>query len=192
MSGINDSADANAALPRMKAGQNQAWSDIDHDGDLDLLVGGRDHGGGRANFLFRNEIGSKNTWLAVRLSGDGKDINRDALGARVTITSSGKTYMRESKSSRGTYDSIDTRTLMFGLGNMSCDFSLTVRWPNGKTLTVPGGKIPLNNYIVIDYVKGMSVLKDYVHGEADFAGFPGDMAAPVDIAVMTPDLSSAD
>ncbi len=71
---------------------------------------------------------------------------------------------------------------------------LTVRWPNGKTLVVPGGKIPLNNYIVIDYVKGLSVLRDYVHGEADFAGFQRRHgAAPVDISVAPPtDLSSVD
>ncbi len=163
-SGINDPMDTTSALPRMKAGQNHAWSDIDHDGDLDLLVGGRDHGGGRANFLFRNEIGSQNTWLAVRLSGDGKDINRDALGARVTITGNGQTFMRESKSSRGTYDSIDTRTLHFGLGDMGCAFTLTVRWPNGKTTVVDGSRIPLNSYIGIDYVAGFSVLTDGMKG----------------------------
>jgi hypothetical protein len=40
---------------RMKGAQNHAWSDIDHDGAPDLLVGGRDQGGGRPNFLFRNK-----------------------------------------------------------------------------------------------------------------------------------------
>ena len=54
VSGINDTeTDAGAATSRMKAGQNLAWIDFDNDGALDLLVGGRDHGGGRPNYLFR-------------------------------------------------------------------------------------------------------------------------------------------
>ena len=56
-SGINDQDED---LLRMKGAQNHAWTDIDRDGDLDLLVGGRDQGGGRPNFLFRNEIGQEN------------------------------------------------------------------------------------------------------------------------------------
>ena len=35
----------------MKKAQNHAWSDIDLVRGLDLLVGGRDTGGGRPNFF---------------------------------------------------------------------------------------------------------------------------------------------
>jgi hypothetical protein len=152
-SGINDPT--GDGLPRMKAGQNLAWSDIDHDGDLDLLVGGRDHGGGRANYLFENTIGSQNTWLAVRLTGDGQTINRDAIGARVTLRFPSWTIMRELKSSRGTYTSADTRALHFGLGDLGCAFTLEVRWPDGKTTTLDGKDIPSNTFITIDYLKGL-------------------------------------
>jgi hypothetical protein len=152
-SGINDPAGMN--LPRMKAGQNLGWSDIDNDGDLDLLVGGRDHGGGRANFLFENTIGSKNTWLAVRLSGDGVKVNRDALGARVTLKFPTWTVMRELKSSRGTYTSADTRALHFGLGDLGCEYTLEVRWPDGTKLTLDGKTLPSNTFLKIDYAKGL-------------------------------------
>jgi hypothetical protein len=158
-SGINDPnapVTPGSSVPRMKAGQNHAWSDIDHDGDLDLLVGGRDHGGGRANYLFENQIGSKNTWLAVRLRGDGKRINRDALGARVTIKGGGHVLVREVKSSRGTYDSTDTRVLHFGFGDLvACDFTLEVRWPDGTTKTFTGAEVPLRRYVTIDYSTGL-------------------------------------
>jgi len=73
----------------MKGAQNHAWSDIDHDGAPDLLVGGRDQGGGRPNFLFRNRIGQKNAWLALQLRGDGVTVNRDAIGAKVTVEAGG-------------------------------------------------------------------------------------------------------
>jgi len=148
-SGVDDATDT-SAIPRMKAGQNHAYADIDHDGDLDLVVGGRDHGGGRANFLFRNELGSQNGWLAIRLVGDGVTVNRDAIGARVTLTTP-KTdpafkMTRELKSSRGTYDSTDTRVLHFGLGAL-CDFVVEIRWPDGKTERHHSSELSLNHYI---------------------------------------------
>lgn len=138
----------------LKAGQNHAWSDIDGDGDLDLVVGGRDNGdGGRANFLFENTVGSQNGWLGIRLRGDGVKVNRDAIGARVTVTVNGRRIVREVKSSRGTYSSADSRALVFGLGGArsgACA-SIEVRWPNGETKKLDAGSFDTNRYMTIDY-----------------------------------------
>ena len=154
-SGIND---ADAPLQRMKQAQNHAWSDIDHDGDLDLLVGGRDTGGGRPNFLFENAIGSENLWLALRVRGDGEAITRDAFGTRVTLHFAGTDAVvsRELKSSRGTYNSIDTRALHFGLGEFGCPERLDVRWPDGTTESFDAAQIPVNQYAALDYGVGLS------------------------------------
>ena len=156
VSGINDTTPHDGGIPRMKAGQNLAWIDFDHDGALDLLVGGRDHGGGRPNYLFRNTIGASNPWLAVHLTGDGHHVNRDAIGARVTVRFPSWTVMRELKSSRGTYTSSDTRTLHFGLGSLGCDFTLEVRWPDGKLTTLDGKSLPTSHFLSIDYVGGLA------------------------------------
>ena len=50
--------------------------------------------------------------------GDGKKVNRDGFGTRVTVRQGDKIVsLREQKSSRGTYNSTDTRVLHFGLGD---------------------------------------------------------------------------
>ncbi len=136
----------------MKNAQNHAWADIDGDGDLDLLVGGRDTGGGRPNFLFRNDVGQKLPWLQLRMVGDGVNVNRDAIGARVTLKFAGGALVtREVKASRGMYDSMDGRALQFGLGDLGCDFVVEVRWPDGKVATLDAAKIAPRKAFVVRY-----------------------------------------
>lgn len=154
-SGINDPAEV---LDRMKGAQNHAWSDIDHDGDLDLLVGGRDQGGGRPNFLFRNDIGQDNRWLAVRLEGDGVAVDRDALGTRVIVRAGGEQRVDEKKSSRGMYNSEDTRTLHFGLGDMPCEgLELVVQWTDGTQAVFDQADFGEDMYVRVVYPDGLSI-----------------------------------
>ena len=148
-SGINDPGET---LLRMKGAQNHAWSDVDHDGDLDLLVGGRDQGGGRPNFLFRNDIGQDNRWLAVRVEGDGVAIDRDAMGTRVTVRAGDQLRVDEKKSSRGMYNSEDTRVLHFGLGDMPCEgLELVVRWTDGSEVVFDRQDFGENMYVRVSY-----------------------------------------
>ena len=64
-------------LARVENGWGCAWADFDRDGFVDLVVAS---GGGIR--LFRN-TGSSNHWLHIKLI--GKDCNRAAIGARVTV-----------------------------------------------------------------------------------------------------------
>lgn len=150
-SGINDPDDP-SPLPRLKGGHSNVWSDIDHDGDLDLLVGGLDKiGQGRPNFLFRNDIGSRNAWLAFRLEADGEAFNRDAIGARVALVYPDRVLLHEVKSSRGMYNSSDTRELHFGLGDAGCAEEVVVTWPNGEVYVYEGAKFGQNRRVTIRY-----------------------------------------
>src|SRR5690606_14787459 len=131
--------------------QNHAWADIDLDGDLDLLVGGRDTGGGRPNFLFENRIGEVNAWLAVELVGDGEAVNRDAIGGRVVVRFADWTIAREVKAGRGSYNSLDTRRLHFGLGELGCDYEVEVRWPDGTRATYEAQDFPPGRRVRLVY-----------------------------------------
>ncbi len=146
-------------LLRMKKAQNHVWSDTDHDGDLDLLVGGRDTGGGRPNFLFRNDLGHQNRWLAIQVAGDGININRDAIGTRLEIRTEDQTLVNEVKSSRGMYSSIDTRTQHFGLGRTSCDYELAVRWPDGTKVSFTAGSFPEETYLRLTYPDQLEIME---------------------------------
>ena len=150
VSGINDLT-LEHEFKRMKRAQNHAWADIDHDGDLDLLIGGRDKGGGRPNFLFRNDIGQDNDWIAIRLLGDGDNVHSDAFGARLTISWDGGIIVREKKSSRGTYNSEDTRWFHVGLAHADCHFEASITWPDGTQVDLPRSMLEERQFLTVSY-----------------------------------------
>ncbi|MCB9899289.1 MAG: CRTAC1 family protein [Planctomycetes bacterium] len=156
-SGIND---PRLRGDRMRGAQNHVWSDVDHDGDLDLLVGGRDQGGGRPNFLFRNDIGSKNRWIAVRVVGDGLRVCHDAFGTRLVVEGKDFRMLRETKGSRGMYNSEDTRVVHLGLGGRAWDFTLHVHWTNGEDVAIPSDALPEGRFVTIRYPDVVEVVDD--------------------------------
>ena len=71
---------AAAGLDHIGDGRAYALVDWDHDGDLALWATNRN--GPRVQFL-RNNSGSDQHFLALKLEGNGTTSNRDAIGARV-------------------------------------------------------------------------------------------------------------
>ncbi|MAG57982.1 MAG: RNA-binding protein [Planctomycetes bacterium] len=100
--------------------------DLDDDGDQDLFIVELD----QTPTLLRNDTPARGAWIGLRLKGAAK--NRDAIGARVTITdSSGITRYRERTSGASFLSSCDPR-LVCGLGSAKGKAKVEVRWPSGK------------------------------------------------------------
>ena len=59
--------------------------------------------------------------------------------------------MKEKKSSRGMYNSEDTRALIFGLGDRDCDYTVEIRWPDGSTTERSSADVPAGAYTRIVY-----------------------------------------
>ncbi len=122
------SAEAGPGLQVVRSFRGAAAGDYDEDGDVDLFVTAQDEPG----LLLRNETPGAGHWLRVRLV--GTTCNRDAVGARVTVTVDGRRMLRE-RTGGGSYLSQSEPTLHFGLGAAK-KVDLEVRWPDGRTTSL--------------------------------------------------------
>jgi hypothetical protein len=140
-------ADLGPDLGRPMVARGAVYGDIDHDGDLDVLV---TENGGPAH-LFRNDGGNRNHWLCVRTAGTKS--TRDGLGAVVRVTSAqGRQWgMVRSGSS---YCSQSDLALTFGLGK-DTRATVEVEWPSGARQRF--ADLAADRLVVIDEAKGVLV-----------------------------------
>ncbi len=84
--------------------------------------------------------GGENNWITLRLKGrmsiDGTGSNADGIGARVYLTSGGKTQVQEVRAG-SSYLSMDSVELEFGIAQAPTIDTIEIRWPSGirQTLT---------------------------------------------------------
>src|SRR5258706_1343444 len=123
-----------------------AYADIDHDGDLDVLITSN-HG---PAYLFRNDGGNRNKFLCVRAVGTKS--NRSAIGAvgRVESASGRQWHTVRSGSS---YCSQSALALTFGLGSDPTVTALDIEWPSGTKQKLTN--IAANQFITVDEDKGI-------------------------------------
>ena len=116
-------AAAGQAFRRPIVARGAAYADYDRDGDLDVVLT-TNHG---PAYLYRNEGGNRNNWLAVRTR--GVKSNRDGIGAIVRVESaSGRQWQMVRSGS--SYASQSDLTQTFGLG-ADTTTSIEVEWPSG-------------------------------------------------------------
>jgi hypothetical protein len=111
-------------LARETGGRGVVAVDLDHDGALDAVVA---PAVGPA-LILRGVHGPRGHWLGVSLAGKGK--NSRAIGARVTVRASGRTYVSLVHAGSGYRSSVDA-PLHFGVGDAAKIDGLDVAWPSG-------------------------------------------------------------
>jgi hypothetical protein len=105
-------------------GRGLAVCDYDNDGRQDLAFS---NSGGPA-VLLHNASTDPHHWLRLDLQGTRS--NRDAVGARVTVTVGGQQLVRHRKGG-GSYCSASDPRLFFGLGTATAVEEVEIRWPSG-------------------------------------------------------------
>lgn len=99
--------------------------DWDRDGLPDMVVVHTD----RPVALLRNETRDAGRRLILDLY--GVESNRDAIGARITVTSGGTTRIHEITGGDG-YIASNERRVILGLGSAATVDRLDIRWPSGR------------------------------------------------------------
>ncbi len=113
--GVNDTGQGRAIL----------CFDNDRDGDIDILVS-NNRGDSR---FFRNNLSNGYHWIEIKLLQDPP--NHEAIGAKVRVTVSGLTQIRQVLSG-GSFASSHPSAQHFGLGVNTMVNSIEVTWPDGQ------------------------------------------------------------
>jgi enediyne biosynthesis protein E4 len=114
-----------AGVDRIEDSRGVGVLDIDHDGDLDMVVQGVE----KPSILLVNQ-GPSGNYLEVRLRGTRS--NRDAIGARIEARIGERMLLREVTSTGG-FISGRSLSCHFGLGKAEAIDELVVYWPGGGT-----------------------------------------------------------
>ncbi len=143
------SAKLGRALQKPVVARGIAYADFDNDGDLDLVITAN-NGSAR---LLRNDNANQNDVLRVKLVGTKS--NRDAIGARVTLTAATGAAMTRMVKGGSSYLSQSELPLTFGLGKPGSTkiVRMQIIWPSGRKDTI--ADIKPNQFVTIQEGKGI-------------------------------------
>lgn len=118
-------------FPSTKAMHSFAFGDLNRDGFEDVYANyGSGYVDGSSNNPDRLWLNTPNGNHFFRVRLQGTTSNRDAVGARVTITGPWGTQIREVRAGES-YGLVNSFILPFGLGAETMVPTVTVRWPSG-------------------------------------------------------------
>ena len=147
-----------ASGPAIRAenlGRGCAFGDFDNDGDVDIIINNLDG----PPTLLRNDGGNRYSSILVKCVGTRS--NRSAIGARVKITTAGRSQIGEVMSGSSYYSQSDLR-LHFGLGSASKADVVDIAWPSGTQETFRD--LPANHLFVIHETKGIVSKQGFARG----------------------------
>lgn len=106
-----------------------AYSDLDNDGDLDLIISNQNEVASIYRNMLRETNPATTHYLDIKLRGGGRNVN--GLCSKVYVFSKLGVQYFEEMPTRGYQSSVSTK-LHFGLGALGSADSVRVVWPSGK------------------------------------------------------------
>jgi hypothetical protein len=123
------SEEAGPGIVERHSARGAAFGDYDNDGAVEVLINSQNE----PPALLKQASLPANHWILLKLSGTLS--NRSALGAKVRVTSGGKTQLDEVRSG-GSYLSQNDLRLHFGLGSATRVERIEIEWPSGLRQTL--------------------------------------------------------
>jgi hypothetical protein len=123
-------ANAGSDYTKPRVARGLATADFNNDGKPDLAFSAI----GEQLTLLQNKNASQHSWITLELVGDGKSVNRNALGSTVTIEYAGHKQTHFLVGG-GSYLSANEFRLHIGLATHTTIDKVTVKWTNGNTQT---------------------------------------------------------
>lgn len=119
------SGEAGEVFRQPWAARGAAFGDLDNDGDIDVVISDYQS----PAHLLRNQGGNQQHWIELDLQGTKS--NRDAIGARVKLTTGAGKIQYRTVSTAGSYASTNDRRVAFGIGMETIIREISIRWPSG-------------------------------------------------------------
>jgi hypothetical protein len=138
----NVSEQSGPVFAKKVSARGLALGDFNNDGAVDVLVSLNDG----APLLLRNNAGTQNHWLGLKLK--GKKANPDAIGARITYQA-GDLKRSRMVVGGGSFLSAQDPRVVLGLGHRTKIDWVEVQWPAPSQLVDRFQELPIDRYISI-------------------------------------------
>ena len=116
--------------------------DYDKDGDIDVFITNND----QQPKMFRNDGGNQNNFINISLN--GLPPNTQGVGAKIIITASGKSQIREIRAGSN-FVSQNPAYAHFGLSDAEIVEAIEIEWLDGSTSNLQN--VAANQFLVVDH-----------------------------------------